>query len=645
MESGSGRTLTVSKVPLHWQLGLLLGAVVLIVTLLTTTILGNAMARQSQRMLEAGVESQLQAHAERVRGILAEIERDLRLLHSLPAMQALAQAQSQSRSGGGLRDQSLPEDAMESISEIFRGLLLSRPHYLQLRLLNANSSGTELIRFERAHFDWPIRQATELQHKAHRPYFQAAVQHPPSQVWMGSPSLNREFAQLQQPEQPVLRAGIAVGSADDAEVVALLLINVDADYVLRGGEHAPPPGYLLSVVDQRGEYLLRADNGPRYAFDYGNSAAATQLIPRLRARLGSQEHAKSPLLLRQNGLLTGMLTLLYGPGDERQTLGLIMQSPIQASSIALQSILQRSASSLLGMLILTSILSWVLARSITRPIAALAQTLNRLELSHPELPPAGSSAPEINQLYRSLNQLLQRLREKQQQLLLSHSELQQFAVFVSQEIQRPTRAIHRQLATIADNVQNRLTPDSKEALGKIESITQRQTRLLAAMLKHMRLGADSVIEVVDLNTVSRGVLDDLADQLHQAGAAVQILNTLPTLHGYRDQLELLFFHLLSNSLQYHIPPSKPIIEVSCTAIGPHEWKLIYCDNGPGIEPADMDKVFAVFQRGRNAATSPGAGVGLASCRKVVAMHHGQMYLAKNDHTGACFHMTLKDLKH
>lgn len=615
----------------------------MIVAALTTAILSKEIAHQSQRMLEGGVQSQLSAHAERVRGILNEIERDLQLLHSLPAMQELVHTQP--LPSGGINAQGLPQTTMDSIAEVFRGLLLSRPHYLQLRLLNANSSGAELIRLERPHFDWPIRKPAALQHKAHRPYFQAAVEHPPGEVWMGSPSLNREFAQLQQPEQPVLRAGIALGPSDSQKAVAVLLINVDADYILHGGEHAPPPGYLLSVVNQRGEYLLRADDGPRYAFDHGRTATATNLVPELQSKLTPSAHSDGPSLYQQGGFLTGVQTLLYGTPEQRQLLGLIIQSPIQASNLVLQSILQKSTGSLLLMLALTSLVTWLFARSITRPIGTLASALQDLELEQPSLPPLHGSAPEVRQLYQSLERLLRRLQEKQNQLLLSHDELEQFAVFAGEEIKRPTRAIHRQLATITNNVQNRLTPDSREALGKIESMIQRQVRLLSAMLKHMRLGADSVIEPIDLHLVFQGAQQDLADDLEQAGASIHILHTLPTIHGYRDQLELLFFNLLKNALQFHVPPSKPIIEIGCRSIEPGEWQLSFCDNGPGIAPQDVDKVFTVFHRGRNTASTPGAGIGLASCRKVVAMHHGEIWLDKNDQTGACFHMTLKDLKH
>lgn len=620
-----------------------MAAVVLVVAALTTTILGSEVARQSQRLLEAGVQSQLHTHAGKVRSIMAEVERDLHLLHSLPAMQALTQARV--LADGGLDPASIPQRELESISDVFRGLLLSRPHYLQLRLLNANSSGTEMVRFERPHFDWPIRQASELQHKSHRPYFQAALKQPPSEVWIGSPSLNREFAQLQEPEQPVLRAGISLGAIHTQQIVAVLLINIDADYVLNGGEHKAPSGYLLSVVNRQGEYLLRADGGQRYAFDHGETATAASLIPNLELQLDSQENATQPLILRRNGLLTGMLTFLYGPPEERHGLGLIVQSPIQASNLAVRNILQHSAGTLLGMLVLTGIMTWMFTRSITRPIGDLAQAMQHIELSEPKLPTLHSSAPEIRKLYGSLQQLLQRLHDKQQQLMLSHSELQQFATFASQEIQRPTRAISRQLRIVSDNVQNRLTPDSREALGKVEGMIQRQARLLAAMLKHVQLGRDSVVEVVDLSEVVAGAQEDVADQLDETRASVHILQPLPTIHGYRDQLELLFHNLLKNALQYHLPPSKPIIEIGCTSIGPGHWEFSFCDNGPGIAPDDMDHIFSVFHRGSNASATRGAGVGLASCRKVVTLHHGEIHIAKSSHPGACFHFTLKDLNH
>jgi signal transduction histidine kinase len=66
------------------------------------------------------------------------------------------------------------------------------------------------------------------------------------------------------------------------------------------------------------------------------------------------------------------------------------------------------------------------------------------------------------------------------------------------------------------------------------------------------------------------------------------------------------------------------------------------DTGPGIAPADQERIFEEFQQADTATTRPkgGTGLGLAISRRIVAMHGGRLWVESVPGEGATFHVTV-----
>ena len=97
-------------------------------------------------------------------------------------------------------------------------------------------------------------------------------------------------------------------------------------------------------------------------------------------------------------------------------------------------------------------------------------------------------------------------------------------------------------------------------------------------------------------------------------------------------------NLLSNAIKYRHPNRAPVIHI--TAQRRSEWvEYSVVDNGQGIDPEYVSRVFDAFQRVPG-ATAKGSGVGLAICRRMVKRHGGSIELHSSVGEGSEFHFRL-----
>jgi two-component system CheB/CheR fusion protein len=116
---------------------------------------------------------------------------------------------------------------------------------------------------------------------------------------------------------------------------------------------------------------------------------------------------------------------------------------------------------------------------------------------------------------------------------------------------------------------------------------------------------------------------------------------------------LLFVNLISNSLKYSHADIQPVIHIQALHVTGTEYekfpaldkmvryiKISVTDNGVGFEQSLSDKMFTIFQRLHNKADTPGTGIGLAICRKIVHQHHGFIYAEGSENAGSSFYIFL-----
>ncbi|CUW40600.1 Signal transduction histidine kinase [Magnetospirillum sp. XM-1] len=232
-----------------------------------------------------------------------------------------------------------------------------------------------------------------------------------------------------------------------------------------------------------------------------------------------------------------------------------------------------------------------------------------------------------------------RVAELVAELKQSNEELEQFAYVASHDLRQPLRMINSYMELLRRKLKPAFDDEASEYFAFATDGAKRLDRMIADLLEFSRIGRQSSMEPVDLNGVLADGLRNLGIAIRDAGAKVQVADGLPTVRGDRSELTRLFQNLIGNAVKYCPPDRAPQVEVSCRDTG-HEWLFAVQDNGIGIDPECLDKVFGIFQRMVSREQYEGTGIGLAVCRKVAEHHGGRIWVESEVEQGSTFFLSL-----
>jgi signal transduction histidine kinase len=160
----------------------------------------------------------------------------------------------------------------------------------------------------------------------------------------------------------------------------------------------------------------------------------------------------------------------------------------------------------------------------------------------------------------------------------------------------------------------------------------------------------SELEMVDCQGAISQVLYNLQGAIAETGAVIclgdlsqnpQIQSTiLPKVMGNAVQLEQVFQNLIENAIKFARPNIPPQIQISCQSDANGELIFSIHDNGIGIDPANFDLIFQVFQRMGTTKNYPGTGLGLSICKKIIERHGGKIWVESELGCGSTFYFTL-----
>jgi len=142
---------------------------------------------------------------------------------------------------------------------------------------------------------------------------------------------------------------------------------------------------------------------------------------------------------------------------------------------------------------------------------------------------------------------------------------------------------------------------------------------------------------IDPSAVLEITLKNLAGTLHSKGALVSH-DPLPEIIADSTQIGQLFQNLVGNAIKF-CRCDAPRVHVSALCKG-REHIFSVRDNGIGIAPESAEEIFAAFRRLHDGDEFPGAGLGLATCAKIVERHSGRIWVESIPGEGSTFCFTI-----
>lgn len=310
---------------------------------------------------------------------------------------------------------------------------------------------------------------------------------------------------------------------------------------------------------------------------------------------------------------------------------------------------ERSAMAMLVLLALAAsvLASLLLARTIAGPMRRLSEGAERVSRSihaHTELPNFGNRQDEVGQLSTAVHSMTRSLYRR-----IESSE--KFAADVAHELKNPLTAAQ----VMAQSLHYARTPEQREqVVAQVLGELKRLNRLITDVANTSRLDAELALQTTApfdvrgiLRTVVASIRATIEDGQHHVALEIQDVPARSDafiVNGQEINLGRVVTNLLDNALSFSPPGGTVTVRAAALTDG---VEISVSDEGPGIPPESIDKIFERFYSDRpqsDRTRGKNSGLGLSISREIVSVHGGRIW-AENlveggKVLGACFRVRL-----
>jgi signal transduction histidine kinase len=219
------------------------------------------------------------------------------------------------------------------------------------------------------------------------------------------------------------------------------------------------------------------------------------------------------------------------------------------------------------------------------------------------------------------------------------AEGEAFSFTVSHDLRAPLRVVEGFTRIIKEDYGRLLDRVGNDHLDRVLGAAARMNLMIDALMTLARLSSQPLArQPVNLSQLAGYVVDDLRRAAPERAADVEIEPGL-AVTGDPTLLRLVLENLLGNAWKYSARAARAQISLRCQNDGTRRVFVVR-DNGAGFDMRSADRLFGLFQRLHSASEFPGHGVGLASVRRIVRRHGGEIWAEAEPGRGAAFFFTL-----
>lgn len=214
-----------------------------------------------------------------------------------------------------------------------------------------------------------------------------------------------------------------------------------------------------------------------------------------------------------------------------------------------------------------------------------------------------------------------------------------FSFTVSHDLRAPIRVVEGFTRIVKEDYGRLLDRVGNDHLDRVLGAAARMNLMIDALMTLARLSSQPLArQPVNLSQLAGYVVDDLRRGAPERAADVEIEPGL-AVTGDPTLLRLVLENLLGNAWKYSARAARAQISLRGQRDGTRRVFVVR-DNGAGFDMRSADRLFGLFQRLHSASEFPGHGVGLASVRRIVRRHGGEIWAEAEPGRGAAFFFTL-----
>jgi phosphoserine phosphatase RsbU/P len=257
---------------------------------------------------------------------------------------------------------------------------------------------------------------------------------------------------------------------------------------------------------------------------------------------------------------------------------------------------------------------------------------------------------QLIELTNSLEQQALELDQQYQRQVVVNDNLVQFSKIISHDLQEPIRKVQIFVDMISRDESIALNDRAKHYLTKIDAAGEKLKALTIALQQYVTIDGEKTTHQLNLNEIILSAKARAIDSRQFSDFDFEV-EPMPVIEGYSNQLELMFFHLIDNSIQFRNVNRRLSIKINCLLLEENIFKstrskykykehlrISFADNGIGFSDQYKDYVFELLKKGDN--SSRGLGLGLSLVKKVVNNHSGVVQVESQPGLGTRFEIEL-----
>jgi signal transduction histidine kinase len=220
----------------------------------------------------------------------------------------------------------------------------------------------------------------------------------------------------------------------------------------------------------------------------------------------------------------------------------------------------------------------------------------------------------------------------------AQAERESFSYTVSHDLRAPIRVVEGFTKILKEDYGRALDRIGNDHLDRVLGAAARMNSMIDALLTLSKLSSQPLArQPVDLSQLAAYVAEDLRRQTPGREVLLHIEQGLQV-SGDPTLLRLVLENLLGNAWKYTGKCPAPEVWLERRAQHPHTFTVR--DNGAGFDMRFAERLFGVFQRLHSASDFQGTGIGLATVRRIVRRHGGEVWAEAEVDRGASFHVSL-----